>query len=585
MSLISNPILKRAVNKLTEHYSYLSLALLSMIITALTEVALPQALGYITDHGFKGLQAGAEVKAEYFPLWYVPAGLIGIFLVRGICTFCTSYLMSKVAVNILQGLRAQVFQRLLKVPIAYYHSETSGRIINSIMYEAQQISEMLKTSFTTLVRDSLTVLALMSYLIWMNWKLTLVTIVLIPGVTVLVRNVSKRLRKLNSQQLEVNAELTQVIEESTRGHQIIRIFGAENHEAQRFAEKDKKLGSYAMKTTVAVAFTTPLTQLLASVALSVVIVLALAQARADATTVGGFIKFITAMLMLLAPLKRLADLNGPLQRGLAACESVFALIDAAVERQGGRMLTQKVRGELEFRELSFHYPGQEQATLSQINLQIKAGETLALVGMSGGGKTSLVNLVPGFYQASQGQILLDGVDINELSLISLRAQIAMVSQHVVLFADSIAANVAYGDANPDLARVEAALQAAHLSEVIRELPEGVQTQIGENGMRLSGGQRQRLAIARAIYKDAPILILDEATSALDTESERAVQAALDELMKGRTTLVIAHRLSTIENADRIAVLVDGQISEIGTHMELLAKNAAYANLYRLQFSA
>lgn len=585
MSLINNPILQRAINKLTEHYAYLGLTLISMIITALTEVALPQALGYITDHGFKGLQASAGVQAEYFPLWYVPAGLIGIFLVRGICTFCTSYLMSKVAVNILQGLRAQVFQRLLKVPIAYYHSESSGRIINSIMYEAQQISEMLKTSFTTLVRDSLTVLALMAYLIWMNWKLTLVTIVLIPGVTLLVRGVSKRLRKLNSQQLEVNAELTQVIEESTRGHQIIRIFGAANHEAQRFAEKDKKLGNYAMKTTVAVAFTTPLTQLLASVALSVVIVLALAQARADATTVGGFIKFITAMLMLLAPLKRLADLNGPLQRGLAACESVFALIDAAIERQTGRALTQKARGELEFRELSFHYPGQEQATLSQINLQIKAGETLALVGMSGGGKTSLVNLVPGFYQASQGQILLDGVDINDISLASLREQIAMVSQHVVLFDDSIAANVAYGDVQPDLTRVAAALQAAHLTELVSDLAEGMQTQIGENGMRLSGGQRQRLAIARAIYKDAPILILDEATSALDTESERAVQAALDELMKGRTTLVIAHRLSTIENADRIAVLADGQIIEIGTHAELLAKNAAYANLYRLQFSA
>ncbi len=585
MSSINNPILQRAINKLTEHYAYLGLTLISMIITALTEVALPQALGYITDHGFKGLQASAGVQAEYFPLWYVPAGLIGIFLVRGICTFCTSYLMSKVAVNILQGLRAQVFQRLLKVPIAYYHSESSGRIINSIMYEAQQISEMLKTSFTTLVRDSLTVLALMSYLIWMNWKLTLVTIVLIPGVTLLVRGVSKRLRKLNSQQLEVNAELTQVIEESTRGHQIIRIFGAANHEAQRFAEKDKKLGNYAMKTTVAVAFTTPLTQLLASVALSVVIVLALAQARADATTVGGFIKFITAMLMLLAPLKRLADLNGPLQRGLAACESVFALIDAAIERQTGRALTHKARGELEFRELSFNYPGQEQATLSQINLQIKAGETLALVGMSGGGKTSLVNLVPGFYQASQGQILLDGVDINDISLSSLREQIAMVSQHVVLFDDSIAANVAYGDAKPDLTRVAAALQAAHLTELVRDLAEGMQTQIGENGMRLSGGQRQRLAIARAIYKDAPILILDEATSALDTESERAVQAALDELMKGRTTLVIAHRLSTIENADRIAVLAEGRIVEIGSHTELLAQNAAYANLYRLQFSA
>ena len=312
--------------------------------------------------------------------------------------------------------------------------------------------------------------------------------------------------------------------------------------------------------------------------------LALAQARKDATTVGDFVTFITAMMMLLTPLKRLADLNGPIQRGMAAAESVFGMVDTEAEVATGRVIEGRARGQLSFRALGFTYPGQEQPALSNIDLDIAAGETIALVGMSGGGKTSLVNLVPRFYEPDHGEILLDGVSLTAISLKSLRQQIAMVSQNVVLFDDTIAANIAYGDPAPDQARIEYAIDSAHLREVINEMSEGSNTTIGDNGMRLSGGQRQRLAIARAIYKNAPILILDEATSALDSESERAVQAALDELMQGRTTLVIAHRLSTIERASRIVVLVDGKIVEIGTHAELLARESAYANLHRLQFS-
>jgi subfamily B ATP-binding cassette protein MsbA len=339
-----------------------------------------------------------------------------------------------------------------------------------------------------------------------------------------------------------------------------------------------------MKTTVAVASTTPITQVLAAVAVAIVIMLAVVQAKHDTTSVGDFVKFITAMMMLLTPLKRLADLNGPMQRGLAASESVFGMIDAESEHDSGAHLSGRALGKLEFVNTSFTYPEQEQEALSKINLCIRPGETIALVGMSGGGKTSLVNLVPRFYTPDSGDILLDGVSLKDISLASLRQQIAMVSQHVVLFDDTIAANIAYGDAQPDPDRIAAAVKAAHLSDVLGDMPEGLNTMIGDNGMRLSGGQRQRLAIARAIYKNAPILILDEATSALDTESERAVQAALDELMQGRTTLVIAHRLSTIERASRIAVLVDGSIVEIGTHAELLSKEGVYANLYRLQFS-
>ncbi|MBC3931310.1 lipid A export permease/ATP-binding protein MsbA [Undibacterium curvum] len=582
MATLNKSITTRLWQALWQYKAYLFLTVLTMIGTALTEVALPRGLGYLLDNGF---HTRAGVPAKEFHIWYVPVGLIGIFLFRGICTFITSYLMSRIAINLLNDLRAQVFRKLMQVPVGFYHKESSGRIINTIMFEAQQIVEMIKVSITTLFRDSLTVLALMSYLIWLNWKLTLVTLILIPGISLLVRSVSKRLRRLNQQQLDLNGELTQVIEESTRAHQVIRIFGGQQYEQQRFEDKNGTLGNYALKTTVAVAFTTPLTQLLASVAISIVIVLALIQSRADVTTVGDFVEFITAMLMLLTPLKKLADLNGPMQRGMAAAESVFGMVDTAGEDMAGQRLPQRAQGALRFEQVGFSYAGQEQEALKHIDLDVQAGETIALVGMSGGGKTSLVNLVPRFYAPTQGRILLDGIALSDIALDSLRSQIAMVSQNVVLFDDSIAANIAYGDAAPDQARIDNAVRAAHLTEVVAELPEGLQTRIGDNGMRLSGGQRQRLAIARAIYKDAPILILDEATSALDSESERAVQAALDELMQGRTTLVIAHRLSTIERASRIAVMVEGQIVEVGTHAELLKKEAVYANLHRLQFAA
>ena len=570
------PDLKRLTALDAPYKKHLALALLAMVVTAGTEPLLPYALKLLLDNGF-----GGKVEFSY---WLVPLIVIGIFFVRGVSTFASSYLMSYVSTRILNELRRRMFTSMLNLPIDFYNTHTVGKVINSIMFEVQQIIEMVTKVFTSIVRSSLTVLGLLAWLLYLNWALTLVTLVLLPVLTIVVRTTGKRLKKLNRDSLAVNAELTQVIEETTRAQQVIKIFGGQDYEKSRFEERAEQLRRYSMRMTTTFSATVPITQVITAAAVALVIVMALFQSEQGQITVGGFVSFITAMLMLLTPLKQLAEVNGPLQRGMAAAEEVFLLIDKTPERTGGKPLAGRCSGRIEFNDVSFAYPGHAELALQHINLRIEPGQTVAFVGMSGGGKSTLVSLLPGFYSASSGAILLDGQNIDDIALTSLRSQIAMVSQNVVLFDDSLAANIAYGDAAPDRRRIEAAAAAAFLSDVIDGLPDGLETRLGDNGSRLSGGQRQRVAIARAIYKDAPILILDEATSALDTEAERAVQAALEHLMLGRTTLVIAHRLSTIERADRIVVLSHGKIMETGSHQQLLDANGAYANLHRLQFS-
>ena len=554
----------------------LMLAFVGMMVTAMTEPLVAYIFKILLDHGF--------VEKQTFPLWLVPVAVIGAFVARGASTFLTTYMMNWVSIRVLNTLRQQMFARILGVSIAFHVTNTTGRVINAMMFEVQQIIEMITKLFTSIVRCSMTVLGLLAYMLYISWTLTIVAFVLMPLMMLVVRTTAKRLKKLNKSSLDVNAQLTQVIEETTRAQQVIKIFGGQDYEMKRFEACAENLRRYSMRLTSTFAATVPVTQVMTACAMSVMIMMALVQASHNHITVGGFISFFTAMIALLAPLKQLAEVNGPLQRGMAAADAVFTLIDSPIERTGGRQLTQRAYGQIDFSDVNFIYPGHDQLALQNINLHVAAGETIAFVGMSGGGKSTLVNLVSGFYSVSGGAILLDGVSIEDISLISLRAQIAMVSQSVVLFDDTIAANIAYGDAIPDRQRIETAVKAAYLTDMVASLPNGLETQIGNNGSRLSGGQRQRLAIARAIYKDAPILILDEATSALDSESERAVQAALDSLMQGRTTFVIAHRLSTIERADRIVVLSGGSITEIGTHEELLQKQGMYANLYRLQFS-
>jgi subfamily B ATP-binding cassette protein MsbA len=574
--MLLSPHFKRLTRILADYKGRLALALVGMVLTATTEPALAAMMKLLLDKGF--------TDKVSFSLWLVPAVVVGIFLVRGVSTFLTTYMIAWVSTRMMNRLRQQMFDRLLDVPIGYYAGNSVGQVINSMMFEVQQIVDMLKSVITATVRDALTVAGLLGYLLWLNWRLTLVAFVLLPLIAVVVRITGKRLRKLTRTLLDISAEQTQVIEESTRAVQVIKVFGGQDYEKRRFEQRADKLRGFTMRMTSTFAATMPVTQLLTACAVSVVIVIALLQAGEGQATVGGFASFITALLMLVTPLKRLAEINGPLQRGLAAAENVFGLIDAAPERTGGKVLPHRAEGRLEFVDIGFAYPGQERAALRNINLAIAPGQTVAFVGTSGGGKSTLVNLVPDFYSPTSGEIRLDGEPTSDIALASLRAQIAMVSQNVVLFDDTVAANIAYGDTHPDRARIEAAVRAAHLDDVVANLPQGLETPIGNNGMRLSGGQRQRLAIARAIYKNAPILILDEATSALDTESERAVQAALDELMRGRTTLVIAHRLSTIERADLIVVLDHGRIAETGTHAGLLEKNGIYAKLYHLQYS-
>lgn len=578
LSLGSAQIYARLLTFVRPYWKPFTLAIVAMVLLAATEPLFPALMKPLLDKGFASKPGG--------DLWLAPLAIVGIFLVRGIVTFAAGYLMAWVGNRVIMDMRVAMFERALRLPMRYYDDQSTGALMSRITYDVTNVTGAATSALTVLVRDSLSVIGLLVWLFYLNWRLTLVALAVGPVVAVVVRAFSGRLRRASRQSQRAMGNLSHILEEAIAGQKVVKIFGGHGYEATRFLQASQFLRGQNMRQTVAAAAIVPIVQFFTAIALAIVIYAALLQSAGAQTTVGGFVSFITAMLMLLAPIKSLADVNAPIQRGLAAAESVFALLDEPTETDDGKVILPRARGALRFENVSFAYPGAERHALSNIDLLLEPGETVALVGASGSGKTTLANLLPRFYALDSGRILIDDQPIEMLKLASLRANIALVSQEVVLFNDSVAANIVYGSlASTSQADIEAAARAANAHEFIMAMPHGYETLVGERGVKLSGGQRQRVAIARALLKNAPILILDEATSALDNESERQVQAALDELIKHRTTLVIAHRLSTIEKANRIVVLDRGHIVESGTHSELMMWDGIYAQLYNFQFAA
>ena len=548
-------------------------AIAAAAVAAATEPMIPLLLRMLLDEGF-----GA---ARTFSLWLVPVAIIGLFLLRGVAAFSAQYALAWAANRGVLALRERMFARLLNAAPALFTQHSASSLTNTLVYEVQAGATWLVQALLAIVRDALTIVALFGFLLSLNWQLTLLVALLAPAVALVMRLVSRRLDQLTRAHQAATDELAYVVEENVLAWRIVRLHGAAPAQSARFNVHSQWLRRLMVKSAAAAATSSPITQLIAAVALSAVIVMALWQS--SGTTVGAFAAFITAMLMLVAPLKHLSDSTGPLTRGLAALERGIDLVERSAEERGGSFVpSERVRGAIELRGVGLAYRDDTAAALVDVSLTLAAGETVALVGPSGAGKSSLVNLLPRFLEPTQGELRLDGVPLGQWRIDALRRQFALVSQDVVLFNDTVAANVALGDA-VDLERVLAALKSAHLLEFALALPQGIDSVVGHNGSELSGGQRQRLAIARAIYKDAPVLILDEATSALDSQSERAVQDALEVLMRGRTTLVIAHRLSTIEHADRVVAMDGGRIVEQGSHAELLARGGLYARLHAMQF--
>ncbi len=550
------------------------IAVIGMVVLSATSATFAALMKPLIDKGFVG--------KDLDTIRLIPPFIVLLFLVRGVANFVGQYSISWVGRRVTFDIRNAIFAHLTRLPSGFYDTNASGGLIAKLIFNVEQIAATVTEALFVIVRDGLSVIAMAGWMIYLNWKLTIFFAVLVPISSLLVRAMSLRFRK-TSRQIQLSmGEISQVTQEAIEGQRVVKAFGGQQTEIDAFTMANEKYRRQAMRKVTVSAVGTGFVQLLAAIALALVIYFALLSGEISA---GGFISYITAVTWMMNPAKRLSNINETIQTGLAAAESAFALLDEPTEADTGTRTLERAQGQIEYRNVGFRYPVAESDALQEVSFTIEPGQTVALVGSSGSGKTTTANLMPRFYRVSRGDILLDGININDLVLTNLRRHIAIVGQETLLFDDTIGNNIAYGsEGQIDDVRLTQAAKAAHVLEFVMKLPDGLNTRVGEKGMRLSGGQRQRVAIARALYKNAPILILDEATSALDTESERLVQDAMQKLMKNRTTLVIAHRLSTVEHADRIVVLANGKVVESGTHKELLAHKGIYAGLYRIQFS-